>query len=122
MDVIFSPQKSIKTIEVEKNYNIDNYMEGWSDLGYSVVRTHLKGKHPLMKNTISNRTYYIINGNGVFYANTKEYNVQTGDMITIPKNTKYKFDGEFDAILISNPAFNEKYDIIYTDDEKQDNE
>ncbi len=116
MEVIFSPHNAIKSIEVEENYCVDNYLEDWSNLGYSVVRTHLKGKHPLMKNTISNRTYYIINGCGLFCVNKKEYKVQAGDMLTIPKNTKYKFEGEFDAILISSPQFNAKYDVIYNED------
>ena len=58
-----------KSIEVEKGYIVDNYISKDDDIGYSVVRTHLDGRHPFMKNTNSNRTYYLINGEASFYIN-----------------------------------------------------
>lgn len=115
MDAIYIPFNKDKSIEVENNYVIDNYLDASFDLGYSVVRSHLNGKHPLMKNTLSNRTYYFIEGEGKFEINNKLFVVKAGDTITIPKDTIYKFEGKFDAILISCPAFNEKFDVIYRD-------
>ena len=115
MDAIFIPFNKDKSVEVEKNYIIDNYLDKSHNMGYSMVRTHLDGKHPLMKNIISNRTYYIIDGDACFNVEDKEYVLTKGDTLTIPKDTLYKFDGKFDAILISCPAFEEKYDVIYRD-------
>ena len=101
-----------KSIEVEKGYIVDNYISKDDDIGYSVVRTHLDGRHPFMKNTNSNRTYYLINGEASFYINDQIINVSSGEMMIIPKNTKYAFKGKFDAILIDCPAFDVKYDVI----------
>ena len=62
-----------KSVEVEKGYIVDNYISKEDHIGYSVVRTHLNCKHPYMKNTNSNRTYYLINGNATFYFEDKKY-------------------------------------------------
>lgn len=105
-----------KSIEVEKGYVVDNYISKDDEVGYSVVRTHLDGKHPFMKNTNSNRTYYIIKGFSDFYLEDKIFNVKEGEMMVIPKGTKYAFKGNFDAILIDQPAFEEKYDVIYDEE------
>lgn len=105
-----------KSIEVEKDYIVDNYISKDDDIGYSVVRTHLDGRHPFMKNTNSNRTYYLINGEASFYINDQIINVSSGEMMIIPKNTKYAFKGKFDAILIDCPAFDVKYDVIYDEE------
>lgn len=102
-----------KSIEVEKGYVVDNYLNKDANMGYSVVRTYLDGKHPYMKNICSNRTYYLMNGNAVFYVNSKEIELKSGEMLVIPKNTKYAFKGQFDAILIDHPAFDPQNDIIY---------
>ena len=115
MGALFIPFDKDKSVEVENNYIIDNYLDKSSNMGYSIVRTHLDGKHPLMKNTLSSRTYYIIDGIVTFDVENKQYNLKQGDTLTISKDTLYKFEGKFDAILISCPAFDEKYDIIYRD-------
>ncbi len=114
---MIKPKKIIydktKSVEVENNYIVDNYISKDEKIGYSVVRTHLNGKHPYMKNINSNRTYYLLNGNADFYIDDDIIKVSTGEMMIIPKDTKYAFKGEFDAILIDCPAFDAKYDIIY---------
>lgn len=68
-----------------------------------------------MKNIISNRTYYIINGTANFRVENEHFKLKAGDTLTIPKDTLYQFEGNFDAILISCPTFEEKYDVIYRD-------
>lgn len=115
MKAVFIPYNAKNSIEVEKNYIIDNYLGEDANLGYSVVRTHLDGKHPLMKNLVSNRTYYFLKGSAQFDVDGEIYDVKEGDTLTIEKDTLYKFEGKFDAILISCPAFNEKYDVIFRD-------
>jgi len=105
-----------KSIEVEKNYIVDNYISEKDNIGYSMVRTHLNGKHPYMKNIKSNRTYYLLNGTAKFYFENNIIEINEGEMLTIPHNTKYAFIGKFDAILVDSPAFNSKDDIIYEEE------
>lgn len=102
-----------KSVEAQKNYIVDNFLSKENNMGYSIVRTHLKGRHPLMKNIKSNRTYYLLNGEGKFYVDDKEISISEGEMLVIPKDTKYSFDGVFDAILVDCPAFDPADDVIY---------
>ena len=102
-----------KSVQVEKDYIVDNYISKEDNIGYSVVRTHLDGSHPFMKNINSNRTYYLIDGEAIFYLDNESIELKKGEMLVIPKNTKYAFKGKFDAILIDCPAFDSKDDIIY---------
>ena len=105
--------KNVLGFEVEQGYVVDNFLTNEHGFNHSVVKTHLDGKHPMMKNTSSDRTYYFLSGNGVFYVNNKTFTVTEGDTITIPKNTLYSFEGKFDSLLISVPAFNPKDDVVY---------
>lgn len=101
------------SIEVEQGYVVDAFLSKDNNMGYSIVRTHLDGKHPFMENVKSNRTYYLLDGKAVFVFSDETIEIKSGEMLTIPKNTKYAFKGKFDAILIDCPAFDSKDDIIY---------
>lgn len=114
--IIFDKSKSI---EVEKGYVVDNYLSKQENMGYSVVRTHLDGKHPFMKNIKSNRTYYLIDGEATFVFDGEKITIQGGEMLVIPKNTKYAFKGKFNAMLVDCLAFDPADDVIY-DEELED--
>ena len=105
-----------KRVEVEKGYTVDNFLSKEEDIGYSMVRTHLDGKHPFMKNINSNRTYYLLGGSAKFVFEEETIDIQSGEMLSIPKNTKYAFEGKFDAILVDCPAFNQEDDTIYSEE------
>lgn len=111
--IIFDKAKSV---EVEKGYVVDNFLAKDYEMGYSIVRTHLNGKHPFMKNIVSNRTYYFLSGRATFVFDDEVKEVQSGDMIVIPKDTKYAFKGQFDAILVDCPAFEPSNDVIYDEE------
>lgn len=83
-----------KSKEVENGYIVDNYIDRKENIGYSIVRTHLDGKHPLMKNIKSNRTYYLLSGKAEFTFEDSIIEVNEGEMLTIPANTKYSFKGK----------------------------
>ncbi len=85
-----------------------------------MVRTHLNGKHPFMKNISSNRTYYLLEGSATFILEEEKIKIEKGEMLVIPKNTKYAFYGKFDAILVDCPTFNPKDDIIYKEELKNE--
>lgn len=102
-----------KSVEVEKNYIVDNFLSKDDKMGYSIVRTHLDGKHPFMKNVNSNRTYFLLKGYAKFYTDNEVIDLNEGEMLVIPKNTKYAFEGKFDSILVDCPAFDPNDDVIY---------
>lgn len=41
MSAIFIPFNKDKSVEVEQNYIIDNYLDKSSNMGYSMVWTHI---------------------------------------------------------------------------------
>lgn len=56
--------------------------------------------------------YYIIEGEGVFVIEGKEYSVKATDVIAIPPKTKFYYKGKMKQILNTVPAWQEKYEKI----------
>lgn len=113
MDAIYIPFDKKNSIQVEAGYVIDNFLGKVHGTNHSLVCSHLDGKHPMMKNVASDRTYYLINGFATFFVNGKEIEVKANDVLYIPKNTLFSFEGKFDAVLVSVPAFDPKDDVVY---------
>lgn len=113
MEAIYIPFDKSKSIQVEDGYVIDNYLAKTNGMGHSLVCSHLDGKHPMMKNISSDRTYFLTSGSAVFYVNGKTQKVNANEVISIPKNTLFSFEGKFDAVLVCVPAFDPNDDVIY---------
>lgn len=73
----------------------------------TVVVGKAKNHFEITMNTESDRAYYILNGEMILDGNKFE----AGDVIYIPKNTEYQFEGTFEAVIINSPAFDPKYDM-----------
>ena len=52
------------------------------------------------------------NRNGRFKINENMYEVEKGNIIEIPKNTKFIFAGKMELLLIMNPKFNRDGEIV----------
>ncbi len=99
-DIIFS-QEGLDGYSYELNSkNIDIYLED----------SH-KGHDRYTMNTKSISIYYVIEGKGTFKINEELHDVSKGDIIEIPKNTKFVFKGKMKLLLIMNPPFKEENDI-----------
>lgn len=70
-----------------------------------------KGHDKYCTNTESTHIYYVISGNGRFKINENMYEVEKGNIIEIPKNTKFIFAGKMELLLIMNPKFNRDNNI-----------
>lgn len=64
-----------------------------------------KGHEKYCTNMVSSHIYYVLDGNGKFKINGELYSVEVGDIIEIPKNTKFIYIGQMRLLLIMNPAF-----------------
>lgn len=71
-----------------------------------------KGHEKYCTNKESTHIYYVLSGNGIFKINDNIYNIKTEDIIEIPPNTKFIFAGEMKLLLLMNPAFNPKDEIV----------
>lgn len=71
-----------------------------------------KGHDKYCTNTKINHIYYVISGKGKFKIDGDIYEVDKGDIIEIPANTKFIFAGEMELLLIMNPKFDKSTEII----------
>ena len=54
---------------------------------------------------ISCNIYYVLDGDGICLTDKKEFKISKGDLVIIPKNTKYKNIGNIRLLAISIPKF-----------------
>lgn len=64
--------------------------------------------HGKIKSTISDRIYYVIEGKGKFIIDGKAIPVKKTDVVIIPKNTPYDYQGKLKVFLVHVPAWNPK--------------
>ena len=74
-----------------------------------------RGKHSEMKSINSDRMYFILQGNGKFTVNNQSVTVKQKEVIIIPKNTPYSYEGKFTSFLVHSPAFDRKQEIRYNE-------
>ena len=79
----------------------------------NVAYLEVDGRHGKTKTTLSDRFYFVLEGEGEFIIDGKRVKVEKHDVIVIPKNTPYDFQGRMRLILFSTPAFDPNYEIGY---------
>jgi mannose-6-phosphate isomerase-like protein (cupin superfamily) len=62
----------------------------------------------------SNLYYYILDGEGAISFDKERIKVKKGDLIVIPKNTKYRDEGNMTILGIASPRF-KSGDTVYLD-------
>jgi len=72
----------------------------------SVTWVRIWGHHKRMVCDISDRPYYIIEGEGEFQVGDDEpVKVTGGDFVFIPKGVPYEFSGHMTYLVMNGPAF-----------------
>jgi mannose-6-phosphate isomerase-like protein (cupin superfamily) len=72
----------------------------------SVTWVKIWGHHKKMVCDISDRPYYIIEGEGEFQVGDDEpFKVTAGDFVYIPRGVPYVFDGHMTYLVMNGPAF-----------------
>jgi mannose-6-phosphate isomerase-like protein (cupin superfamily) len=71
------------------------------------------GKHPDMKNSSSDRVYFVIEGRGEFNIDGEKFIVNKEEIIIVPKNTRYSYKGDMKCLLVNSPAFDREKEIIF---------
>ncbi len=70
------------------------------------------GNHGPTRNKISDRIYFIIDGEGEFEIDGKKYSVENGDMVIAPRDTLYDYRATngttLKMFLVHSPAFNQE--------------
>ncbi|MCK4730136.1 MAG: cupin domain-containing protein [Candidatus Aenigmarchaeota archaeon] len=92
--------------KINENYQVTNFLTKEISENLSLAVSEATNHSETTKNTRSDRIYYVFEGKLIVKKDNKEFAAESGDIIFIPKNTKYCFEGTFKAILINTPPFN----------------
>ncbi len=74
------------------------------NISVSIVK--IDGKNKKVINTTSEAIYYVLDGKGIFNIGGDEVEVETGDLVFIPKGTPYFDKGKLTMLSINSPRFN----------------
>lgn len=78
----------------------------------SAIVFEVNGNHGKVKSTVSDRVYYVIEGKGKFVTDKQEVLVKATDVILVPKNTPYDYQGEMKLFLVHVPAFDPNGEVL----------
>jgi len=98
--------------KISKTYQVVNFLTKEHCKNISVAIGKARRHKEITKNIKSDRVYYILKGRLVVKSGNKKFIINKRDIIFIPKNTNYQFQGTFEAVLINSPAFNPKNERI----------
>jgi len=82
-------------------------------LGCGVFR--VETRHGLIKNIASDRIYLVLEGQGRFTVAGEAFDVAKGDVVLVPRNTPYDYEGQLKLFLVHSPANNDEADISLED-------
>jgi mannose-6-phosphate isomerase-like protein (cupin superfamily) len=85
------------------------YASGDDSLSASMI--DVRGGHPAILSTHSDRVYVVLSGTGTFDIDGKNYSVGERDVVFLPKNTAYSYRGEMELFLVHAPGFREGTDV-----------
>lgn len=98
-------RNQVETIQVDEATVINRYR--FTTKAYDLVEISVDGEHGTMKNNRSTKTYYITSGTGTFTLDSKEYSVETGDVISVSPEIWLHIQGQnLKALIITHPPFN----------------
>ncbi|OGK11306.1 hypothetical protein A2954_01965 [Candidatus Roizmanbacteria bacterium RIFCSPLOWO2_01_FULL_37_12] len=89
----------IEVFQLLNNVNTEN-------ISVSVIK--LNGVNKKNRNRVSDVCYFVLEGEGKFNIDGKDYSVKKHDLVTIPKNTWYFDTGKMTLLSFCNPRFDMK--------------
>lgn len=108
----------------------DAYVSGWKGLNFSsyseaadfdrasagvfTVTSH----HGKVKSLISDRIYYVLEGEGYFIINDENIPVSQTDVVIVPRNTIYDYynqNGPMKLFLVHTPAYSFEAEVTFDD-------
>ena len=103
-----SPQDG-RPLMLKRVINIDDHTDQ-----LSVTWVRIWGHHDRVVNHISDRVYYVIEGEGRFQVgdDAPAETVRAGEFVFIPRDVPYEFEGEMRYIVMNGPAYRTASDEV----------
>ena len=77
----------------------------------SAERVEVHGWRGLTKSTLSSRCFHVLEGEGTFIVAGKEYPVEPGNVVMVPKLTPYDYNGEMTLFIVHSPADHPDFNV-----------
>ncbi len=72
----------------------------------------VEGRHGRIKTTLSDRFYYVVSGAGTFDVGGEKFDISSGDLVVVPRDTPYDFEGRMELLLFCSPAFDPSHEVV----------
>ena len=94
--------------KISETYTVTNYLTREDSNKVSMAVGHAKD-HEEIVNIVSDRAYFVLEGKIIVDDKLVGY---PGDVIYIPANTSYRFEGTFRAVIVNSPPFRKQKEKI----------
>ena len=101
-----------ETYNVDENTEITDLFDAPKDANFDSVITDINGYHPEgsdhkdIVNEKSQKSYYILEGEGKIKVGKKIHIIEKGDFVYVPEETEHSLEGEFRALIVTSPPYN----------------
>lgn len=114
MSKIVYLKKSESVVRIVNNdYSVSNMLTKKDSVKMSVALSKLSGVSPAANANLSgDRVYYFISGKAIFLFNDFSLEIESESVLYIPAGIEYRFEGEFEAVLINSPAYGVKEKVF----------
>ena len=83
-----------------------------------VASLKVEGRHGRTKTILSDRFYYVVAGVGAFEVGGKTFEITRGDLVVVPRDTPYDFEGRMELLMFCSPAFDPSKEVFLDNDAK----
>lgn len=92
-------------IRKAENIEVANYITKDSSNNFSLAVVTLRGRHPKVRNRISDRGYFVLEGRASVVVGDQTAQVSAGDVVFIPAGTWHFIEGDVKYIAVNSPPF-----------------
>ena len=75
------------------------------DFKFDFVIAELTGHHPTVRNHVSDRVYYFLEGQATVHVGDTQFTVSSGDLVPIKAGTPHGLNGHARYIIVTAPPF-----------------
>lgn len=105
------------SLDTAWHWELPGGLEGWSygskDVSpvASASVVHVNGRHGRSKTTVSDRVVYILEGEAEFTVGDEVFQVHATDVVIIPKNTPFDYQGNMKLLVVHVPAYDWDHEV-----------
>ncbi len=107
--------KDAKTRQIDDSLLIAELITS-KEFSFDLVEGRLVGKHPALKNRVSDRAYYVLDGEGSIRVGDEVYGVVAGDIVQVPRGMVHALSGDLRYLIITSPPFSPENEEIVTNE------